>query len=205
MIEKARIVVERTGQQIPVMYNPEELAVGRSVEVRGEGSNVQFLRVRRDQFTVSLFFDTSERRSDVREQTRQLEALLKPVAGQGERKEPPVCLFNWSSVWFRGLVSRLQQRFTLFLPSGIPVRARVEVTFKSVLSPQEELESLGVSNSRKLWRVDAGDRLDLLAHRALGDAALWRLIAEANEIDDPAAFPSREQVGTVLVIPDNHA
>jgi hypothetical protein len=42
-----------------------------------------------------------------------------------------------------------------------------------------------------------GDRLDLLAARYLGDAALWRLLARLNGIDDPAAL----RPGQILRIP----
>jgi hypothetical protein len=42
-----------------------------------------------------------------------------------------------------------------------------------------------------------GDRLDLLAARYLGSAALWRLLARLNGVDDPSAL----QPGQVLRVP----
>jgi len=43
-----------------------------------------------------------------------------------------------------------------------------------------------------------GDRLDLLAWRYLGNAALWRRLAALNGIDDP----SRLEAGRILRVPD---
>ena len=204
MLQKAVIVVKDTQQKIPVMYNPTELSDNRSVEVCGEGSNVQFIRAKRDNLTVSLFFDTYEKRTDVRAQTGKIMALMKPTEGKGNRKEPPVVMFSWSDVWFTGIITELNQKFTMFLNTGIPVRARLEVTFQSVFTEKEELESLGLYNCRKLATVNQSDRLDLLAYQQTGDPSFWRAIAIQNDLEDPLAFPTQEQTGSVLVIPDYH-
>ncbi|MCB0969454.1 MAG: hypothetical protein KDB37_21670, partial [Ilumatobacter sp.] len=42
-----------------------------------------------------------------------------------------------------------------------------------------------------------GDSLAGIAHRELGDAKLWRVIADMNGIDDPLAVPP----GTVVLLP----
>lgn len=49
--------------------------------------------------------------------------------------------------------------------------------------------------------VKAGDTLPLIAREAYGDPRLWRLIAEANGIDDPFRFPEPDDVGRLLLIP----
>ena len=48
MLEKAKIIVQPTAETIPVMYNPTELSLNKSVVVEGEGSNIQFQRVNDD-------------------------------------------------------------------------------------------------------------------------------------------------------------
>lgn len=47
------------------------------------------------------------------------------------------------------------------------------------------------------YQVEVGDTLWEIAQRFYGDGTKWRLIANANGIDDPR----RLQVGTVLIIP----
>ena len=204
MLEKAKIVVEATREEIPVMYNPTELSLNRSVELQGQGSNIQFQRTNADDLVVSLFFDSYERKTDIRQQTDRIAGLTRPTIGTGVRKEPPVVVFTWAGPLFTGIITRLEQKFTLFLPSGIPVRAELTVTFKAVLTAQQDLEARGYFNCRQLWTVGENDRLYLIAQAVLGDASLWRLIADENEIYDPLNFPRPSDVGRTLVIVDTH-
>ncbi|QDQ28002.1 peptidoglycan-binding protein LysM [Chitinimonas arctica] len=205
MLEKAKIIVQQTGEIIPVMYNPTELSLNKSVVLQGEGSNIQFQRVNNDDLVVSLFFDSFETKTDVRRFTDRIAALTKPTVGTGVRKEPPTVVFAWSGALFSGVVLHLEQKFTLFLSSGIPVRAELTVTFKSVLTEQEDLESRGYFNCRRLWTVAENDRLYLIAAQTLGDPALWRLIADANQIYNPLDFPTATDIGKTLVIIDIHS
>ena len=92
----------------------------------------------------------------------------------------------------------------MFLSSGVPVRAELSVTLKSVLTPEEDLRAQGYFNCRRLWQVTENDRLYLIAQRTLGDPGQWRLIAETNGIDDPLNFPRRQDIGRTLVIIDTH-
>lgn len=207
MLEKASLVVDRGGganESIPVMYNPTELTDSYSVKICGIGNNVQFERLVHDDMTISLFFDTYEKGTDVRRETGKIQDLMKPTTGKGNRKEPPRVSFSWSGVWFTGIVIGLEQHYTMFLSSGIPVRARLSVTLKSVLTDKEELASLGIPNCRKLHQVSATDRIDLLAHETTGVSGFWREIAKANDIEDPLLFPRSFQTGTVIAIPDIH-
>lgn len=204
MLEKARIIVQQTREEIPVMYNPTELALNKSVRVQGEGSNIQFQRVSDDDLTVALFFDTYEQRSDVRLITNKIAALTQPSVGTNVRKEPPVVVFTWAGALFTGIVVRLEQKFTMFLSSGIPVRAELSVTFKSVLTQTEDLAARGYFNCRRLWTVQENDRLYLIAWKAFGDVEQWRVIASNNRITDPLSFPTRSDIGRTLVLIDLH-
>lgn len=204
MLEMAKIVVQKTGEEIPVMYNPTELSLNKTVQLKGQGSNVQFQRVDDDDLTVSLFFDTYEKQSDVRALTNRIAALTQPTIGTAERREPPVVVFTWAGPLFVGMISKLDQKFTMFLSSGVPVRAELSITLKSVLTPEEDLRAQGYFNCRRLWQVTENDRLYLIAQRTLGDPGQWRLIAETNGIDDPLNFPRRQDIGRTLVIIDTH-
>ncbi|WP_186022077.1 peptidoglycan-binding protein LysM [Burkholderia gladioli] len=204
MLEMAKIVVQKTGEEIPVMYNPTELSLNKTVQLQGQGSNVQFQRVDDDDLTVSLFFDTYEKQTDVRSLTNRIAALTQPTIGTAQRREPPVVVFTWAGPLFVGMISKLDQKFTMFLSSGVPVRAELSVTLKSVLTPDEDLRAQGYFNCRRLWQVSENDLLYLIAQRTLGDPGQWRLIAETNGIDDPLNFPTRQDIGRTLVIIDVH-
>ncbi len=212
MLAKARIVVldssQRIDYEIPVMYNPTELTLSSTAEYSGEGGNLQFNQLQQEDFVVSLFFDTYEKNTDVREETSKIAALLTPQetqGSQGDRKRPPTCLFAWSTTsWYSGVITQLSQKFIMFSSEGLPLRAWLTVKFQSVLTTKKELESLGLYNCRRLRIVTARDRLDILAYETLGDSGLWRLIAKANNIADPLTFPTLLDIGKTIVIPDTH-
>lgn len=205
MVEKAIIEVLEGPDRgsIKVMYNPEEYTVTARANMTGSASNIQFNRADAEDFTVSLFFDTYEEKRDVREQTDKIASLVLPTVDRSETRQPPLCCFLWGSFAFKGLVARVEQNFTMFLETGIPVRAELRVTFKTSLTPQEDEEHTGREACRRLWTVKSGDRLDLIAYKTLKDHTQWRKIAEANDIANPIAFPSKKDLGTLLIIPDS--
>jgi nucleoid-associated protein YgaU len=56
-------------------------------------------------------------------------------------------------------------------------------------------------NKTTVRAIKAGDRLPVIAAEVYGDPRLWRIIAEANDIDDPLRFPTAEDVGRVILVP----
>jgi len=202
MVEKAKIKVLDTGEEISVMFNPNEYTVSTMATVSGEGSEIQFQKVNVKDFTVSLLFDTYEKQTDVRDETERISSLLVPTVEGKETKRPPICLFSWGSFAYKGIIYKIDQNFTMFLSAGIPVRAKLTVTFKSVISKEEDAKFKGKEACRKLWIVKSGDRLDLVAYKTLKDPGQWRKIAEANGITNPLSFPTGDDIGKILVIPD---
>ncbi|WP_437536854.1 hypothetical protein WME79_17190 [Sorangium sp. So ce726] len=202
-LRKAIIKDLSSNDEIEVMYNPVEYTSSSDLVISKVGTTLQFERLESPTFTVSLFFDTYELGADVRTATGRITALQAPV-GPGAKREPPTCLFLWGGFSYEGLVRRVEQRFTMFLPSGVPVRADLTVTFEQVMSAVQAVQNAGLDNCPKLHTVAQGERLDLIAYRELGDASAWLQIAELNDLDDPLNFPKQEQIGMVLAIPDLH-
>lgn len=208
MAEKARIVVyddknkEQRSKQITVMFNPNEYTIVAEAKYSGEDNNIQFIGTEVPEFKVSLFFDTYESKMDVRQETKKIFALMVPSVAGKKTKRPPVCGFVWGKYLYRGIITNLEQRFTMFLPNGVPVRAVADVTFKSkeIFKKAEDLK--GLEACRKLWMVKSGDRIDLIANEALKDPKAWRRIAIINKIDNPMEFPNNSDIGRTLIIPD---
>ncbi len=215
MVVKAIIKVLDTNDDIVVMFNPNEYTVSISAEMDSTDSKKKskdtipfFNKMNVQDFTVKLIFDTYEKHdntpagTDVRTLTKKIAKLVTPFVEGTVKKKPPVCLFVWGSFKFKGVIYKLDQKFTLFLPSGIPVRAELTVTFKSVATPQEYAKNMGMEACRKLWTVKKGDRLDIIAHLMLKDSHLWRKIANENNIENPLTFPGDDDIGRILIIPD---
>jgi nucleoid-associated protein YgaU len=105
--------------------------------------------------------------------------------------EPPA----GSDFPFTGVVTQLTQRFDLFLADGRPVRANLTVAFTEYLDPmKDELENDPEFTTRLVKR---GDTLSSIAGEVYRDPTMWRVIAEANQLDDPRQVP----VGLRLNIP----
>lgn len=189
---------------IKVQYNPEELSLGQGAMVDGVGNKVFFHRTEPDNLVVSLVFDTYEARTDVRAQTDQILALTEPTESHSGAKVPPTVQFVWADGLFTGAVVKVDQKFTMFLRTGIPVRADLTVTFKEVLTDKQELDALGLEHCRRLFEISDNERLGLTAYKALGDRRQWRLIADANGIYDPISFPQQGWIGRMIAIPDTH-
>lgn len=189
-------------EEIPVLFNPTEYSVDKSVTygeqaLPGLSTPVtQFVSGEAETLSMELFFDTYEEGIDVREHTDRIDALLEV---DGDLHAPPVCTFAWGSLTFTSVVERANVRFTMFLPDGIPVRARADVTFREYTSPTEQKasEPRGSADTTKVRTVTESDTLWLIASREYGDPEMWRPIAEANGIENPRTL----RAGRELVIP----
>lgn len=193
--------------KIPVRFNPTEYSHEKSINyadqnMPGFSSPVtQFVSGDAETVSMELFFDTYENEKDGRDvrkvYTNKIDDLLKVKRNLGK---PPVCEFQWGEDFkFRGILQSANKRFTMFLPDGTPVRARVDVTFKEYNPPrlQKEKEPSEASGGTKRHRVTQGDSLWSIAAAEYGDPQLWREIAERNDIENPRMLES----GIELAIP----
>ena len=190
------------GDSFEVLFNPKEYRLTRSnqfAEAAVPGLSaplLQFGRGAARTLSMQLFFDTYtyEPGTDVRDYTRQVLELLEIDA---DLHAPPVCLFSWGKLEFVGVLERADQTFKLFLPSGVPVRATVDVTFKEFTDGSAEAGKKQSADFQKHYVVRQGDTLSAIAGRMYGDPALWRPLAESNDLDDPLALSP----GQVLLVP----
>ena len=202
-LEKAFIAIK--GKQFPVMYNPTEYGSSMTAVYGGPDEadkKNQFQQTQNDNFSIALFFDTSEQQTDVRQEMKPIADLILPTVKKRKFKEPPVCTFVWGKFNYRGVIINQSQKFTLFLASGIPVRGTLNLTLESRLSDSDGKALSNRSSSRKFWTVKAGDRLDLVAYKTLDSVGSWKAIANLNNINDPLLFPGGVEKGRQIVIPD---
>jgi nucleoid-associated protein YgaU len=95
-------------------------------------------------------------------------------------------------------VESVKQKFTLFSPKGVPLRATLTVTLREYKTLQEQLDRLGLSTPRtRSHVVQQGETLSSLAAQYYDRPGEWRSIADANDIEDPR----RMLVGAFLTIP----
>ena len=190
------------GAPVKVLFNPTEYSIEKSNQFQNTilpGLQVpvtSFIGGNAQTLTMDLFFDSYENRKDVREYTGKLTALLDI---DRDIHAPCVCKFIWGKLEFKAVLERLTQRFTMFLDTGIPVRATLNVTFKEYKTITEQLMSPPRQSADRTKHrvVKQGDSLWLISDIEYGDPGFWRIIAEANDIDNPRIL----ETGRELTIP----
>lgn len=198
------------GVVLPVQFNPTELSDGYSAiynqQTNSTTNGKNFVQTTRDKFQLKLYYDASDAVTpvlrNVLKQTLPLRELLTPTVLFPDVKVPPLCTFIWGTFIYRGNVTSYKENFSYFTPEGFPMRAEVNLTFDTV-EGQEAAKENGMSkNSRVIRTVKEGDRLDVIAFDIYGDATLWPLIADANNILDPIGFPTADDLGQTIAIPE---
>ncbi len=195
---------------IEVLYNPSEYTVEGNAKWQEQRRNrkkpeLQYTGSDIRKLSLDLFFDSYERKEDVRTHTSQLAQLLIPSIDTGNGKRPPKLQISWGHADpdpstalfpFVCVMETLKQQFVLFDNDGTPVRAKVTASFKEFRSTQEENQRNPPSNSApaQTYTVKEGDTLSSIAGQVWHDASQWRRIASANEILNPRTLTPGQQL-----------
>lgn len=151
------------------------------------------------QLSLNLFYDVTEQPGkDVRKETNKIVALT--LIDRNEQCPPPVKI-SWGSSQqpsdfpFTGVITNLNQQFTLFDSNGVPLRANLTVTVMEYPDPEENLRRIDPELTTRI--VKRGDTLSSISAEVYGNPGMWRLVAEANHIENPMVL----KTGSRLVIP----
>jgi hypothetical protein len=206
----AMVINKNTGETVPCMFNPYEYTLTKQntyEQAPTKGRNIPLTRFRQggpQSLSLRLMFDTYDKRADVRLLTAPLWKMMQidegrtdPVTGKGE---PPHVIFQWGVFQFEAVITRMDEKATLFLQDGTPVRSVITIGMQQVLDEtqfpgQNPTSGGGVAPRTRI--LYASDRLDLIAWDEYGDATKWRLIAQANGIMDPLHLTP----GHAIVVP----
>jgi nucleoid-associated protein YgaU len=211
-LEHATITNTVTNQRLSVQFNPEEYTVSQAVnyaQVAITGLSaplLQFAHGEMQTLEMELLVDTYEAHNssvpstgagdDVRTVVQQLTNLMTI---DPSTHAPPVLLFTWASLSFTCVLAKVSQRFTMFLPTGAPVRAKLQVTFNQYTNADLEPKEIKreTADYTKQYIVSQNETISAIAGRVYNDQTKWRPIAINNDIDDPGAL----SVGQRLLIP----
>jgi predicted Zn-dependent protease len=220
------INLDQNDEQVECMFNPAEYTFKKENSWNAGGNvgrdlpQIEFSSGQPTTLQMQLFFDTYSGRPDVRsggaqssrkdvriEYTEKIWKLMlvdqKLSDAKTGKARPPIVRFQWGKSWtFDAVITSITQRFSLFLEDGTPVRAILDVVFQQVRDTQQfrpQNPTSGGVGGERLWTVKAGDTLPWIAHKTLGNAGKWPLIAIANRLERVR----RLAPGTILVIPND--
>lgn len=155
-----------------------------------------------------------ENASSVTTETDKIYQLIKI---EPKRHAPPICILVWNAEFpgssigsltqvgnqdrngFQCIVESVKQKFTLFTPTGVPLRATLTVTLREYKTLEQQLDHLGRSSPNRTHAhiVQREEKLADIAAHYYDRPGEWRPIAEANNIEDPR----RISAGIFLAIP----
>ncbi len=213
-LKKAKIIViegTRKGQEMEVMFNPSQYTISDKAkykEAPAAWTDSPFLNYKGGQAStleMELYFDTGEVKIYGEKGVKKATAVSKVVQSftdlvyiDSDVHAPPIVKFIWGSLSFRGVVTSVKSTYTRFTESGMPVQAKVNVSFTSVPEKNARRKSPFQSPDRtKCQMVREDCSIWDLAQKEYGDVSKWKLIARANGIADPLNIPP----GTMLKIP----
>ena len=204
---------EGDGFELEVQFNPTEFATTKAAhlaEIPIPGLDqplIQFVRGQTETMTLELFFDSTEdgTGSEAKPVTDRTDEFYSLIKIDPETHAPPVLLFKWGPDFpgyrevFKCVVASVRQHFTLFSPTGVPLRAKLTVELREYQTLTEQIYELNLmsADQTKAHVVLEGETLSSIAYKSYGDAGSWRLIADANAIEDPLSVAP----ATILRIP----
>lgn len=202
--------------ELVCQFNPANLKISKENNWEGDPSpsfNSPILKYAGGSsatYELELLFDSysSTPPKDVREYTNKLMQLTLRGGGYSmflvPFSSPPTVSFVWGKITlFAAVVEKVEITYTMFAPDGTPIRAKATVSFKQNeligddIIPAQNPTSR--TDSRKTRYAFAGQRLDQIAFEEYNDSRYWRLLAEANGLDDPFNLAD----GQLLVIPQD--
>lgn len=204
-------------------YNPTELQFEKAInfaEITIPGLDAplqQFVRGGAEKLSLDLFFDTTESGTGLgaRSVTEQTDRVFQLVRIDPDLHAPPIVTFQWNHHIagdsldalftsqrrnsFRCVIESIRQKFTLFSPEGIPLRATLSLVLREYRSLDQQLGELNLKSPDRTrsHTVRGGETLTAVATAEWDRPEQWRLIADANAIEDPR----RLRPGTFLTIP----
>jgi hypothetical protein len=138
---------------------------------------------------ISLLLDVSLLGPDgsVKDAADKLFKMMEAGGGGGGGSAPPKITFRWGSVNLpKSVPVSLTIQYILFHPNGEPIRATVDLEMAQAEKAEKgQNPTTRAITGLRVHRVRDGDSLPSIAFDAYGDPTRWRVIAEANSVDNP--------------------
>ncbi len=186
-----------TSQKFEVLLNPANYSVEKSTSYNEDatlgqlGSDLKFSAINSEKLDLRLMLDgtgvllppsSRTEPQDVETQFSQLSSIVYKY--QGDKHEPNHVRVLWGSLIFFGRLTSMSIENYLFNSQGKPIRANVDLSFKSFISNQEGSLRAKKSSSdlAHIVYVKAGDTLPRICHEIYGDASYYLKVARFNDI-----------------------
>lgn len=184
-----------TGPSVSLLINPSEITLSRKTDFGGcvpmgdPGSGRNFSLMQPGTLDFSTVFDGTgavpipsnlNLPPEVEDQLNVLNNIVYTY--NGKQHEPNVVQILWGRLAFYGRLTTFNIDYTLFRPSGAPLRAKATMSFQGYKNPLEAALEANMSSPDLSHAVVIrdGDTLPLLCHRIYGDSRYYVHVARFN-------------------------
>jgi Contractile injection system tube protein/LysM domain len=202
---KAKLAIEN-GETIQALFNPTELTITKGNNwtfdpIKGTSlPKGKFGGGKPREMQINLLLDQTLPNGgmSVKDMADKLLKMMEVPSGAGggaAKAVPPLVTFQWGDMpSFKAACTSLTIAFQLFKPNGTPIRADVKLALTQAEQATSASSASGNRRTNPTTRSEGGlgvhvvrdgDSLQSVAHKTYGDPGRWRLIAEANGIDNP--------------------
>lgn len=198
------------GGGFEAFINPEHISMSKEIQMANQpvgntaGSASQIQGYNNDTLTFDLYFDgtgvAAGSGGSQEEVDAMIDALDKVIFKyEGSYHRPNYLVVAWASWMFRCVCKTFTISYTMFKPSGAPLRAKVSLSLQGHIDI--DTRKMQANNSSPdlshVITVREGDRLPLLCKDVYGDYVYYQQVAEYNLLTN---FRNLE-VGSQLVFP----
>jgi hypothetical protein len=198
-VSSAGTITLDPSRSFAVMLNPAEFTHEYAIQYNTRktlgqvATDAKFSAVDNDKVHFSIIVDgtgavptagASSPPKDVKSQLADLNSVIYQYVGS--RHEPSHVRVLWGTLIFFGRLESMSTQYTLFKPSGDPLRAKVDLRFIGFMSKEEE-KLVANRSSPDLAHsvvVRKGDTLPLLCESIYGDGSYYPEVAQANDLTD---------------------
>lgn len=184
-------------RSISLLINPSQLqherktCFSQQAPLGDTGSGLRFSHMRPGKLSFSAIFDGtgvvprpagSLMPLEVEDQLDAMATVIYDY--DGLKHEPSIVQVLWGLLSFVGRLQSFNTEYTLFRPSGAPLRATASLSFMSYVSRQEAQLDADASSPDLSHTVEVreGDTLPLLCHRIYGDSRYYPQVARFNHL-----------------------
>ncbi len=192
----------------PASYSYKQTISYNDRQAQGSsGPSPEFNRVADEEISFDLMFDATgvipppggqtSYSHGVADGISQFMALAATM--NGGIHSPNYLILAWAQLQFQCVLTSMNINYTLFMPDGTPLRAKMAAVFQSYTSERQLAKEAKKASPdmTHLVTVTAGDTLPLLCYQIYGASGYYLKVARHNRLLDFRALVP----GTQLVFP----
>lgn len=201
----------KNGDPFVVMINPSSYDHSFSITYSEEESpgkaakTSKFKAVGPESVSLNFILDDTgavprNKENDGKTVTKMIKELKDVVYKYyGESHEPNFVLLKWGTLLFKSRLDSLKIDYQMFKPNGVPLRAKVTLSFKGFVDPAKESQLANRSSPdlTHIVTIKEGDSLPFLCNKIYKNSKYYLKVAEINNLVNIR----RLKVGSQIIFP----